>query len=332
MSQNRTGRLNHRRGILDEHPGESVKLGSLRSPLYNSVFSEEHLPFKITGYSIPCERHPQRNEDSFLIEQHSGIAAVFDGVGGSAAGEIAAQTGKRATLRGWRAALRQIHRGRNIQRYLEDCEKDDLHTLLQHLIEHADELIRTEGVREAGTDDLATTVAIATLCRHSEKNEYTMFYAHVGDSRVYLLREQEPIKRLTNDDGLLGRLVENQLVDEADAHRIDQATHTDELSDAEFSYFRLRGGITQALGGPFPPTIHIDQAPILIGDRILLCTDGIHDNLTDLEIEEILRKAPRNAAARLLVEHALLRSREERQVTIRAKPDDMSAIVMTRRY
>jgi len=326
------GRLNHRRGIADEHSSESMKLRSLRSPLYNSIFSEEHMPFKITGYSIPCERHPQRNEDSFLIEQHSGIAAVFDGVGGSAAGEIAAQTGKRAALHGWRAALRQIHRGRNVQRYLEECEKDDLHTLLQHLIKHADELIRTEGVREAGTDDLATTVAIAALCRYSEKNEYTMFYAHVGDSRVYLLREQEPIKRLTSDDGLLGRLVENQLVDEVDAHRIDQATRPDELSDAEFSYFRLRGGITQALGGPFPPTIHIDQAPILIGDRILLCTDGIHDNLTDLEIEEVLKKAPRNAAARLLVEQALLRSREERQVTIRAKPDDMSAIVLTRRY
>jgi PPM family protein phosphatase len=86
------------------------------------------------------------------------------------------------------------------------------------------------------------------------------------------------------------------------------------------------------LGGPYPPDIHSDQVPITIGDRILLCTDGIHDNLTDLEIEAILRKAPRNAAARQLVEYALLRSREERQVIIRAKPDDMTAIVMTRRY
>jgi protein phosphatase len=86
------------------------------------------------------------------------------------------------------------------------------------------------------------------------------------------------------------------------------------------------------LGGPFPPEIHIDQTLVSIGDRILLCTDGIHDNLTDLEIEAILRKAPRNAAARLLVESALLRSREERQTNIRAKPDDMTAIVLTRRY
>ena len=149
---------------------------------------------------------------------------------------------------------------------------------------------------------------------------------------MYLLREHEPLKRLTIDDGLLGRLVENQMVSEEDAHRIDQAMHVDDLSDLEFSYFRLRGGITQALGGPLPPTIHVDQISIVPGDRILLCTDGIQDNLTDKEIEDTLRNGPRNSVARLLVEQSLLRSRQERQDTIRAKPDDMSAIVMTCRF
>ncbi len=330
MSQTRSGRLNHRRGASHEYPHESMR--SLRSPLLDGAISEDRLPFKIVGYSISCERHPQRNEDCFLIEQRSGLMAVFDGVGGSAAGEIASQEAKRATLQGWKGALGQIHKGRNVRRFLEDCDSVDFCTLLQHLIEHADETIRTEGVREAGTDDLATTVAIAALCHYPGKNEYSMVYAHVGDSRVYLLKKDESLKRLTIDDGLLGKLVENEMVNEDDARRIDQALHAEELTDAELSYFRLRGGITQALGGPLPPEIHIDQVPISISDRVLLCTDGIHDNLTDLEIEEILRKAPRDAAARLLVEYALLRSREERQTTIRAKPDDMTAIVLTRRY
>jgi PPM family protein phosphatase len=330
MSQTRSGRLNHRRGASRKYPHESVR--SLRSPLLDGTIPEDRLPFMIVGYTIPCERHPQRNEDCFLIEQYGGLMAVFDGVGGSAAGDIASQAAKRATLQGWKGALGQIHKGRNVRRVLEDCDKVDFCTLLQHLIEHADEMIHTDGVKEAGTDDLATTVAIAALCHHPGKNEYSMVYAHVGDSRVYLLKKDEPLKRLTTDDGLLGKLVENEMVDEADARRIDQAMHAQDLTDAELSYFRLRGGITQALGGPYAPDIHIDQVPISIGDRILLCTDGIHDNLTDLEIEAILRKAPRNVAARLLVEYALFRSREERQVTIRAKPDDMTAIVMTRRY
>lgn len=330
MSQTETGRLHHRRGAFHNSLHGSVR--TVQSPLHKSFTSDDHLPFKIVGYSLPCERHPQRNEDSFLIEQQTGLMAVFDGVGGSVAGEIASQAAKRATLSGWKSAFKQIHKQRNVRRFLKGCDQVDLCTLLQHLIEHADETIHTEGVRVAGTDDLATTVAIAALCHHPEKNEFKMVYAHVGDSRVYLLKEGEPLQRMTIDDGLLVKLIENEIISEDDARRIDQAIHAEDLSDAEISYFRMRGGITQALGAQHSPEIHIDEIPIAIGDRILLCTDGIHDNLTDLEIEVILRKAPRNAAARLLVEYALLRSRQERKITIRAKPDDMTAIVLTRRY
>jgi protein phosphatase len=38
------------------------------------------------------------------------------------------------------------------------------------------------------------------------------------------------------------------------------------------------------------------------GDRILLCTDGIHDNLTDVEIEEVLRARPRTTVAKALMQ------------------------------
>ena len=294
--------------------------------------SASHLPFKIVGYSIPCERHPSRNEDSYLIEHEGGLVAVFDGVGGSAAGEIAAQTARRAARQRWFQELHEIQKGAPLKKGIVSCEAADYCAVLQRLVETADEQVRTTGAHEAGTDDLATTVTMGMLCQQAESNAYTMYYAHVGDSRVYLLHENEPLKRLTIDDGLLGRLVESQMIEEEDARRIDQAMHAEDLSDVEFSYFRLRGGITQALGGPIPPTIHINQIPIAIGDRILLCTDGIHDNLTDSEIEGILRNASRDAAARTLVGHSLLRSREERQVTIRAKPDDMTAIVITRRF
>ncbi len=330
MSQTETGWLHHRRGAFHKSLHGEVRTLQPLSP--NSTHSDDRLPFKIVGYSLPCERHPQRNEDSLLIEEHTGLIAVYDGVGGSAAGDVASLAARRATLSGWKSALGQIYKRRRVYSFLNECEKVDLCTLLQHLIELADETIRTDGVMEAGTDDLATTVAIATLCHQPGKNTFNMVYAHVGDSRVYLLKKDEPLKRLTIDDGLLGKLIENEIVNEEDARRIDQAMHAEDLSEAEIGYFRMRGGITQALGGPLSPEIHVAEIPISIGDRILLCTDGIHDNLTDLEIEEILRKAPRNAAARRLVESALLRSREERQITIRAKPDDMTAIVLTRRY
>jgi serine/threonine protein phosphatase PrpC len=281
--------------------------------------------------TIACERHPERNEDSILIDQPGGLAGVFDGVGGSAAGEIASQTAAHATHHRWRQILEKEQKKRKIPTFLENCDKLNLCTILEDLIRDADEQVRTTGAQRAGTDDLATTVALAAFCRQSETRDYTMVFAHVGDSRIYLLREEEPLKRLTSDDGLLAKLIENQIINEADAFRIDQAMIIEQLSDTEISYFRLRGGITQALGGPLPPSIHIDQITIQPGDRILLCTDGIHDNLTDAEIEEILRKEPRTTTARILVERSIERS-HDRSNTVRAKPDDMSAIVLTCRF
>jgi serine/threonine protein phosphatase PrpC len=58
----------------------------------------------------------------------------------------------------------------------------------------------------------------------------------------------------------------------------------------------------------------------------LLCSDGIHDNLTDAEIETTLRQEARTIIARQLVQHAIDRSHEE---CLRAKKDDMSAVVIT---
>ena len=326
MSEKKMNQQRFPPGSLYRHPSEVAS--TLRAPAHQKHFSRPHLPFQAVGYSIASEGHPQRNEDSFLLDSASGLMAVFDGVGGSAAGEIASQTAEQATLQRWKEVRRQQKRSHHARALLENCDKIDLCALLQQLLEYADEQVRTDGAHLAGTNDLATTVAIAAICRQG--NNLQMFYAHVGDSRVYLLPEQGPLRRLTTDDGLLGRLVENQMMSEDDARRIDQAMHSGELTDLELSYFRHRGGITQALGGPLRPNIHLDSTPITIGDRVLLCTDGIHDNLTDEEIENILHYTPRNLAARYLVEHSLLRSRQERHVTIRAKPDDMSAIVMTR--
>jgi serine/threonine protein phosphatase PrpC len=289
-------------------------------------------PFIYSCKSIACERHPERNEDRVIADEQRGIAAVFDGVGGSAAGEIASRTAANSTVTGWKQVIRQMQKNRRDLSLLAECDKTDLCNILEQLVASADEQVRTAGAEKAGTDDLATTVALAAFCRNADAKSHSMVYAHVGDSRIYLLREGQALRRLTSDDGLLAKLVENQIVNEVDAKRIDQAMSASQLSDTEYSYFRLRGGITQALGGPLPPLIHVNRIDIFPGDRILLCSDGIHDNLTDEEIEYILRTTPRTSTARVLVEQSVLRSHEERPMTIRAKPDDMSAVVLSYRY
>src|SRR5947209_8501778 len=96
--------------------------------------TSELKPFTFARHTVACERHPHRNEDSILTDEQSGLAAVFDGVGGSAAGEIASQTAARSARQSWKRALLQIQKGRKAQSLFEDCGKTDLCAILEQII------------------------------------------------------------------------------------------------------------------------------------------------------------------------------------------------------
>jgi protein phosphatase len=123
--------------------------------------------------------------------------------------------------------------------------------------------------------------------------------------------------------------VENKQVSQEQAHTIDQAMSITELTEEELGYFKMRGGITQALGSPVPPTIHTGSVQVSEGEYILLCSDGIHDNLSDREIQSLLGTHPSYGSAKKLVQYALNRSQEDFDNTIRAKPDDMTALLIS---
>src|SRR5260370_42471532 len=75
---------------------QSTSMSQQRKNRRRERSADARHPFKIVGYSLACERHPIRNEDTFLIDKASGLIAVFDGVGGSAAGQNALHSWKRA--------------------------------------------------------------------------------------------------------------------------------------------------------------------------------------------------------------------------------------------
>jgi serine/threonine protein phosphatase PrpC len=291
------------------------------------------LPFSFAYFTLASERHPERNEDTVVVDQKRGLAAVFDGVGGSAAGEVASQLAATVVKEGWKR--HQKTQTYEVRTNFGPYVNLDVPAILQELIAEAHEQIRSDGAkrrtssnRSIWSDDQATTVALAVITQQEDDKGHMLVYAHVGDSRIYLLRGDEGLKRLTEDDSILTELVKNHELGETQALRIDQAIQEDDLSDIELACFQQRNGITQALGDSQSLQVHIAETPLLPGDRILLCTDGIHDNLTDAEIEDILRKGKRPTAARRLVEQALQRSQEDR-TSLRAKADDMSAIVIT---
>jgi protein phosphatase len=280
--------------------------------------------FTFARSSLACEEHPDRNEDSVITDAARGLAAVFDGVGGVIGGEIAARIAAQCIRNGWK-------------RLVGSRQNDDILPPLQSLILAAHERVRREGTlrvkdRYNGLmEPIApkTTLALVAIYHKDGAPNYSVVYAWIGDSRIYALPAEGQLTRLTVDDGLLTELVSAHLLPQESAQRIDQATQPWQLSRTERIYFEKRNGITQALGDRFPPTLHIEQTSIAPGDRFLLCTDGVHDNLTDKELEALLRQRARTTVAQHIVHAAALRSRHEPSEEMRAKPDDMSAIVIT---
>lgn len=325
--------------------------------------SDNMAPFTFARATKAHEGHPERNEDTILVDDQRALAAVFDGVGGSEGGEVASRLGARTIRGAWKRFLQQ-RQPEHSSELLKLNDDLSIEPILCDLVQEAQNAINAEGERRAEKARKAratlakeengdaeekaggeepkeqeepkesypeTTVAAALLCRQVGADVYVLGVAHVGDSRVYLLREGQPLQRLTRDDGYFTLKIEDSTINEEDALRIDQATDADQLNDNEREIFHKRNGITQSLGhreykkNP-TPIIHTAQTTVMPGDRILLCSDGIHDNLTDSEIEAILRQAARTTVARHLVQSAIDRSHEE---CLRAKKDDMSAIVIT---
>ncbi len=220
-----------------------------------STTSKTVSPFTFASRTIAHQGHPQRNEDTTMVDRRRGLAAVFDGVGGANAGEVASQLGARTIRRAWKRIM-QCHLADTSSALPVLSDELDVQALLHQVIEEAQEAISAEGDRrvkmaaiQAGKDTYPeTTAAVTALCQYPMKKGYQVAYAHVGDSRIYLLRSNERLQRLTFDDGYSMLKIQDQTLNEEDALRIDQATSADQLSEMEREIFSKRNGITQCLG------------------------------------------------------------------------------------
>jgi protein phosphatase len=247
---------------------------------------------------------------------------VFDGVGGRGNGRLASHCAAQTIHDGWKQLSVSAH----------TAEQEQLQSMLQDLIQQAHQrvlLVLQEQTalpeKQTSQKQPATTAAIAVLSHGIAEAGSFMTYAHVGDSRIYLLRGQQPLQRLTVDDGYFPFALQKGWLKEEDLLRIEQATSSTDLSETDLKHFDRRNKITRALGWEDFQVAHTDTIDLVSDDRILLCTDGIHDNLTDHEIEEILRKESIATSTQQLVQIAYQRSQEQQR---RSKQDDMSAVVI----
>ena len=197
------------------------------------------------------------NEDTFIAEVTSSdnliIACVIDGVGGYSGGEIAAEIAKFCVL--------------------EHLSKSsvNLPERMKNAIVAADAKIVAEKLQVKELENMACVLTLAVI----DLKNNLFHYAHVGDTRLYLLRDNTLVK-ITKDQSFVGfmedsgRLTEEQAMKHPKRNEINKALGFGANVAEQLDY------------------IEVGQSPFLPGDLLLLCSDGLSDMVNREEITNIL--------------------------------------------
>jgi len=209
-------------------------------------------------------RKRKGNEDSLFVNPEQHLFVVADGMGGHAAGEIASKVAVESInefvcLTGgdeeitWPFGLD------------ENISYDG--NRLKTAIRYANRKVLEATKEKSEYEGMATTVA-AVLVDGDAAN-----LGHVGDSRVYLVRDGE-ITQLTSDHSWVNEQIQSGVISP------DQArTHP------------LRNVVTRALGGKPDLQVDMQQHKAKAGDILLLCSDGLTTMITDEDIARVVREA-----------------------------------------
>lgn len=204
-------------------------------------------------------RQRDNNEDAFIAEKlHTGwiLACVIDGVGGYEGGEVAAEIARSTILRRMQNA------------------SGDVVQILRDAVLEANRNIYNEKAAGKGNSQMACVLTVALV--DAQNNQF--FYAHVGDTRMYLLRDGSLVK-VTKDHSFVGFLEDSGRLSEAEAmahpkrNEINKALGFDAQIDLKDDY------------------IETGQSPFLSGDLLLLCSDGLTDLVNNAEMTKVLVSA-----------------------------------------
>jgi serine/threonine protein phosphatase PrpC len=200
------------------------------------------------------------NEDSLAVSLDYGLAVLADGMGGYNAGEVASGI---AT-----AVIKEV-----LEQQLQQLDWDatsaatrKVQQIMADAVEQANASILEAAYVEPQYSGMGTTV-IAALFHHDK-----IMAAHVGDSRLYRLR-----------DGVFALMTRDhsRLQEQIDAGLIDP-------EQARFSPHRNL--ITRAVGVDYGVDVEIHEHQTRPGDLYLLCSDGLSDMLSTQEISDVLNR------------------------------------------
>ena len=223
------------------------------------------------------------NEDAAgIVEIDKGLLSVVcDGLGGSKAGDIASKTAVESIIDSFSSS-----------------DTNDYIEKIRSAVMHANKTIFDRAINNSLLSGMATTVEVLFL------KDYTAYWAHIGDSRIYILKNRK-LKPLTKDHSLVQRLV-------------DEGYLT--LKEAE--NHPNKNIIMRALGDNLNVEIDLSKMKISPEDENLffICSDGITTVMNNAEIEMILSSNPDNLQA---IENEIAAV-----VTQRGAPDNYTFILI----
>jgi len=235
------------------------------------------LHLRIGHYDHPGQQR-ELNEDSYLIltspalsSDIEAVLVVADGMGGHQAGEIASQSLVELLEGVFRSGDYRSMVGYN------DQHEDYYVVVLKEVLEWANERLYQLATSRAELRGMGTTV-VAVLIAGGK-----CFWGNVGDSRAYLLRRGQ-LRQFTVDHTWVNEQVSAGL-----------------LSWEEASVHPKRNVLTRALGGDSLVRVERDMFVLEVGDRLLLCSDGLSGVVEGAEIQAILanERDPQQACNRL---------------------------------
>lgn len=209
-----------------------------------------------TAAATDVGRKRSHNEDHhalWVAAEHGGSAiadvllVVADGMGGASAGEVASRMAVDTVLR-----------------VVSTATSGPTEETLRRAVETANREVFDHSQSQPLLDGMGTTCTTIAL-----RNNRASF-AHVGDSRAYLVRNGK-IRQLTHDHSLIARLVEQH-----------------ELTPQEARVDPRRNVVTRSVG--VAESVEVEagtlDAPLEPGDTLLLCSDGLHGQVTDTELAQ----------------------------------------------
>jgi PPM family protein phosphatase len=210
---------------------------------------------EIVGHTDPGMVR-SHNEDSIANDVKSGLAILADGMGGYNAGEVASGMATTVLM----TELQSAMRGRSPWEIDGDGGQSYAHRLLREQIEKANTSIYQASQSQPQYSGMGTTLVVALF------HDNRMAVAHIGDSRLYMLREGK-FSQVTRDHSLLQEQIDSGMI------TAEEAKHSSN-----------KNLVTRALGIDPAVDAEVHEYDTKVGDIFLICSDGLSDMVEDAEI------------------------------------------------